>query len=97
MTEYNYFCWAERYKDENSVQQKPYRIFNTQVTKEEYEQVKKIYNQIPLNSDESFRPAFKNMWDTLTPDQKQEYFDIPHFNWEGFTFITGIEEEVIIK
>jgi len=85
MTEYNYFCWAERYKDENSVQQNSYRIFNTQVTKVEYEKVKKISHPMPLNSDESYETryatAFKKMWDTLTKDQKQEYYDIPHFNW----------------
>jgi len=38
-----------------------------------------------LNSDESYETryatAFKKMWDTLTKDQKQEYYDIPHFNW----------------
>jgi hypothetical protein len=31
------------------------------------------------------------MWAGLSKKERQEYFDIPHFNWEGFTFITGIE------
>jgi peptide subunit release factor RF-3 len=34
------------------------------------------------------------MWDTLSQDQKQEYFDIPHFSWEWFTYITGIEKTI---
>ena len=59
MTEYNYFCWAERYKDENSVQQKPYRIFNTQVTKEEYEQVNKISHKLTFEPHESCETRFQ--------------------------------------
>jgi len=56
MTEYNYFCWSKKYGDENSVKQNSYRIFNTKVTKEEYEQVKKIYNQITFGNQITFEP-----------------------------------------
>ena len=101
MTEYNYFCWSKKYGDENSFQQKRYRIFNVEVTEEEYEKVNKISHKLTFDPHEShktrFHTAFKNMWHTLTQEQKQEYYDIPHFNWEGFTFITGIEKEETIK
>lgn len=30
------------------------------------------------------------MRELLTQEEQQEYLDIPHFNREGFTFITGI-------
>ena len=97
MTEYNYFCWSENYNDENSFQQKRYRVFNVQVSKEEYENITKIYHKLEFDKDENyytrFQTAFKKMWDTLTQDEKQEYFDIPHFDRTGFTFITGIKKE----
>ena len=96
MTEYNYFCWADEYNDEDSFQQKRYRVFNVEVKKEEYEKIKKIYNKLELDKDElcstRFQTAFKKMWDKLSQKERQEYLDIPHFNWKGFTFITGIKE-----
>ncbi len=98
MTECNYFCWSEKYNDENSFQQSRYRIFNTQVTKEEYDKVKKIYHKLKFNSNDNyeviFANAFKKMWDKLTKEERQEYLDIPHFNAEGFKFITGIDVAV---
>ena len=97
MTEYNYFCWAKKFNDKDSFQQKRYQVFNTEVSKEEYEKIKKIYHPLSFDTDESystrFQTAFKKMWETLSEKEKQEYFDIPHFNWEGFTFITGVKKE----
>ena len=97
MTEYNYFCWANEYNDKDSFQQKRYRVFNKEVSKEEYNEIEKIYHELKFDSNESFNTryatAFKRMWDKLDSKQKQRYFDIPHFNWDGFTFITGIEPE----
>ena len=67
------------------------------VWKEEYDKIKKVYNKLDFDRNEKpdtqFQTAFKKMWLTLTQEQKQEYFNIPHFNWEGFTYITGIENE----
>jgi len=53
MTEYNYFCWSEKYNDDKSFQQPRYRIFNVQVPKEEYEKVKKIYRLMEVRTDSS--------------------------------------------
>lgn len=101
MTEYNYFCWSEKYNGENSFQQKRYRVFNVEVGKEEYEKIRKIYHKLEFDKNETystrFQTAFKKMWNKLSKEEKQEYFDIPHFNWEGFTFITGIEKEQQIE
>jgi hypothetical protein len=44
-----------------------------------------------------YATAFKKMWGSLSKEQKQEYFDIPHFSWEWFTFITGIEKTMTGK
>lgn len=97
MTEYNYFCWSKEYNDSDSFQQKRYRIFNKEVTKEEYFKIHKIYHKLDLDPNESYatryQTAFKKMWEKLNQEQKQEYLDIPHFDWEGFTYITGIKEE----
>lgn len=97
MTEYNYFCWSTEYNSDTSFQQPRYRVFNVEVGEEEYNKIKKIYHKLDLCGNESyenrFQTAFKKMWNTLTQEQKQEYFDIPHFNWEGFTYITGVEKE----
>lgn len=86
MTEYNYFCRSEKFNSDTSFQQKRYRIFNVEVGKEEYNKVKKIYNILEFDKNESvetrFHTAFKKMWDNLSQKEKQEYFDIPHFNWE---------------
>jgi deoxyhypusine synthase len=84
MTEYNYFCWSEKVNDENSFQQKRYRVFNTEVSKDEYVNIKKIYHKIELNSSDDYEVRFQNgfrkMWNTLSKEEKQEYLDIPHFD-----------------
>ena len=86
MTKYNYFCWADKYNDENSFQQKRYRVFNVEVTKEEYNNIKKIYHKLEFDKreycDTRFQIAFKKMRENLSKEEKQEYFNIPHFNRE---------------
>ena len=76
-------------------QQSKYRVFNIQVTKEEYNNITKIYNKLEFDEDEDsstrYEIAFKKMWDWLTQDKRQQYIDIPHFNAEWFKFITGID------
>ena len=32
------------------------------------------------------------MWVGLSQVERQEYLNLSHFNWEIFTFITGVEE-----
>lgn len=86
MTEYNLFCRAEKYNDKDSFQQPRRRVFNTQVTEEEYQAIKIPYHKLEFDEDENYgtryQTAFKKMRATLTKEQKQEYLDIPHFNKE---------------
>lgn len=86
MTEYNYFCWSEKLNDENSYQQKKYRVFNVEISKEEYNNIDIIYNKLELDNTEHtktrYQTAFKKMWDKLEQKEKQRYFNIPHFNRE---------------
>jgi len=94
MTEYNYFCWSTAYNSDTSFQQKRYRVFNVEVGEKEYTKLKKVYHKLEFDYNESsstrYATAFKKMRDWLTEEQQQEYLDIPHFSWEGFTYITGI-------
>ena len=100
MTEYNLFCTAED-KNRDWFQRPRFQVFNTQITEEEYGEIKIPNHKLEFNNNESyktrFQTAFKNMWVTLTEEQKQEYFNIPHFNWAIFTDITGIEGEERVK
>lgn len=99
MTECNYFCWSKEYNDDNSFQQKRYRVFNVWVGKDEYYKIKKIYHDLEFNPNDNysvrFSNAFKKMWNNLSAEEQQEYLDIPHFNWEGFTFITGVTPDMV--
>jgi deoxyhypusine synthase len=67
MTEYNYFCWSKEYNDGMSFQQKRYRVFNVEVSKEEYESIDKIYNKLEFDPNERYgtryATAFKKMRD----------------------------------
>lgn len=96
MTEYNYFCWSDEYGEENSFQQKRYRVFNVEVTEDEYDAIAKLSPKLEFDVNESyatrFQTAFEKYWNTLDEKGKQEYYDIPHFDWKGFTFITGVEK-----
>jgi len=95
MTEHNYFCWSEKYNDKDSFQKKRYRVFNVEVREEEYKKIKKIYHGLEFDENESyetrFQTAFKKMWDKLSDKERQEYFDIPHFDKIGFEFIVGVK------
>jgi hypothetical protein len=57
MTEYNLFCYAENYNDENSFQQKRYRAFNKKVGEKRYceirDEVKSILKGLKLELNEN--------------------------------------------
>lgn len=95
MAEYNLFCTAED-KNRDWFQRPRFQVFNNQITEEEYGEIKIPTHKLEFDNDESyktrFQTAFKNMWVTLTEEQKQEYYNIPHFDWAIFTDITGVEK-----
>lgn len=97
MTEYNLFCRSKEYDSDTSFQQARYRVFNVEISKEAYYKIKIPKHKIEFDKNEDystrFKTAFKKMRATLTPEQKQEYYDIPHFDWEWFTYITWVEKE----
>ena len=96
MTEHNYFCRAQKYAKQNSTQQNKYRIFNKQVTEEEYEAVRKIKCKLEFDESEDcetryqtaqdcetrYQTAFIKMRNNLSEEGQKEYLDIPHFDRE---------------
>jgi len=96
MTEYNYFCYAED-MNKDWFQQPRYRVFNKEISKEEYFKINKIYKRLEFDLNESykkrFETAFKKMWNWLDREGKQKYLDIPYFNAEIFKKITWIDVE----
>lgn len=99
MTEYNYFCWATNSQADTGFQQKRYRVFNVEVSSEEYFKINKLFHRIEFDESEiyetRFSTAFKKMWNNLSEEKQQEFLDIPHFNWEGFTYITGVTQNMV--
>jgi uncharacterized protein YueI len=99
MTEYNIFCWAKEYDDENSFQQKRYRIFNTEISKEEYQKIFVPKIKLEFDKDLSYdvrcKKARKDVWNKLSIKEKEAYTNLPHFNPEIFEEITGIKIEKI--
>ena len=92
MTEYNLFCFAEDFNDENSFQQKRYRVFNKEITQEEYDKIS--IPRIKLNFDKDelyftrYQTAFKKAWNELSQDDKNKILDLPHFDKDIFFKIT---------
>ncbi len=90
MAEKQLFCTS-------SEEPKSFRVFNVEISEDEYRKIEKPMIQLEFNIDEDsetvFHTAFKKAWKELTIEQKQQFFDIPHFNWEIFTKITGVEKQ----
>ena len=100
MTEYNIFCWSKEHNDENSFQQKRYRIFNTEISKEEYQKIVvpkiKLEFDKDLSYDVRYKKARKDAWNKLSQKEKEQFTNLQHFNPEIFEEITGIkiDEEI---
>ena len=87
MTEYNLFCYSEKYNDENSFQQKRYRAFNKQLTEQRYREVLTECNNILKFSKE--KTLYEN-WKSVTQEQWKQLLSIPEASdfKEGFEFIS---------
>lgn len=97
MTEYNIFCYAENYDDDNSFQQKRYRAFNQEVGEKRYTEIKNEVSEIL----EDFNPNLKDNswsdeWGKVTKDQWKQLLSIPEAQdfKEGFEFISGLKIDV---
>ena len=94
MTERNIFCYAEEEGDKNSLQKSRYRIFNAQITKEEYDNIQVPKITLDFDKDEPYetryKTAFKKAWAELDEDGKKQFTDLPHFDPDIFKKITGV-------
>ena len=88
MTEFNLFCYSEKYNDENSFQQKRYRVFNKEVSNERYYEIKEIVDGM-LKNDNKLK--LSDFWKKVTQDQWQQLLAIPEASdfKEGFEYISG--------
>jgi hypothetical protein len=91
MTEYNLFCYSEKYNDENSFQQKRYRAFNKEVGEDRYCEILKEVKEILKD----FRPilednSWSEEWGKITQDQWQKLLSIPEAKdfKDGFEYIS---------
>ena len=88
MTEYNIFCWAKKYDDKDSFQQKRYRVFNKKVGKDRYYEIKK---QI----DEIFKDLEIDEWKKVENKQWKQLSEIPEFDKKIVENIIGFELDSI--
>lgn len=99
MSEYQLFCYADTFgrKYTDSYQQKPFRVFNVEITQEEYNKIKIPQMELKFDKNKNYsiryQTAFKNAWDKASQELKQQFFNLPHFDWDIFTKITGVEKE----
>jgi len=90
MSEYQIFCWSEKYNDSFSKHQKDFRIFNKPVDKTTYHQrIFEIQKIIP----NSQKWTLADFWKSLTDEQISELSKIPEFDAKGFEYITGRKVE----
>lgn len=114
-TRNNIFCYyidgytsqGKDFKKGVSFQGKEFRIFNKEVTEDEFRKVMTTLHSLTrfdawvyhleFNYNDSysgrFQTAFLKMWKKLSMDEKQVFYSIPHFNWEWFSFITWVSKE----
>lgn len=85
MTEYNTFCYAKHYNDEDSFQQKRYRIFNKQFTRKEYYKIKE---EIDLIMKDVKLELNKNSW-------RDEWKKVPNETWKKLSKVEGFDKEVV--
>jgi len=94
MTEYNYFCYAED-REKDWYQQSKYRVFNTQLTEEEYDKIQKINIELKFNKNDSYETkyqiAFNNAFNKLSQTDKESITSLPWFNKDIFKKYWWIE------
>jgi len=93
---HNYFC-ANDVLFTSGFWKWDYRVFNHKVTEEEYKDIKKIYPKSMLDKEykdiDEFKKEFRKIWDDMKDEDKQEYYNIPYFNWDIFEKITWVSKE----
>ena len=88
MSERMIFCLGNgRWERSGEGYQKNLRIFNVDVTEEEYNKVKSSLDT------KNFKLPLKELWKEFTQEEKDFFTSIPHFNKDIFKKITGIDVE----
>ena len=87
MTEYNLFCYSEKYNDKYSFQQGRYIAFNKIVSKDRYYEIRKEVTTILSNN----TVVLLNFWEQVTNDQWKRLLAIPEAKdfKVGFEYISG--------
>jgi len=95
MTEFNIFCYSEKYNDKNSSQQKIYRAFNIEVTRDRYFKIRIIAKKILTFEDKP--KTLNDFWKSVTQKQWQELSSIPEAKnfKKGFEYISGCKIEEV--
>ena len=87
MTEFNLFCYAEKYNDSDSFQQKRYRAWNKEVGEDRYKEIKEKV----LNIMEEVKPELnENSW-------KEEWGKVPNSVWLEISKIPEFDKEITEK
>ena len=92
MTEYNLFCWAEEYNDEDSFQQKRYRTFNTEVGEKRYfeilSEIREILKDLKLELNKN---SWSEEWKKVTQEQWNKILSIPEADKDIIEKIVGFK------
>ena len=88
LTEYNIFCYSEKYGDKNSNQQEKYRVFNREVDENRYFELKELIYQIIPNPSNL---KLNDFWESINQGQWRRLLEIPEAKdfKSGFEFISG--------
>ena len=97
------FCKGEgKYVEKGIGYQNNHHVFNKPVSEDEYRKAKDILNTLKLKlpitkmvdgklKTQSYKDAWKEMWEGMSQDDKSTITSIIHFDAELFEDITGIE------
>ena len=92
MTEYNLFCWAEEYNDDDSFQQKRWRAFNKEVGEERWreirEEVRETLSDLKLEVNKN---DWSDEWKKVKPEQWKRILEIPEADKNIIEKIVGFE------
>ena len=96
MTEYNIFCYAEKYNDDDSFQQKRYRAFNKVVGGGRYREIVNlikydILKDLKLDLKDN---KWKDEWRKVTKEQWGRILEIPEADKEVIESIIGFKLEL---
>ena len=95
MSEYNLFCFAKEFNDNDSFQQKRYRVFNKEVDKKRYFEilntVKEIFKNLKLELNKN---SWIKEWQKVKTENWLELSKIPEFDQKVVEDIIGFKLKI---